>query len=104
MHQEMFQRFTEMNPSRLKKGDIGENGQRFWAYRKRGRNRDGAETEIWLSEDKFQKRQAKLADWRAQNYENKDGIKRINPDTGDFFRLGDPRPSSDILSHVQNAG
>ncbi len=84
-----------MPKQKLKKGDVREDGMRFWVYKKRGRKRDGAEYEIWLTEEIYQERQSSLADWRETNYVKKDGVKRLNPDTGDYFKLGDARPSSD---------
>ena len=79
----------------LKKGDVNSEGKRFWAYRRRGRKSDGDVYEIWIDEEKYQKRKADQAEWRSSSYADKDGIKRINPDTGDYFRLGDDRPKSE---------
>lgn len=80
---------------KYKKGDIGPDGKIFWTYRKRGRNRDGPIYEVWHDEKAHKELMKTQSKYFEKKYKHEDGIKRINPDTGDIFRIRDKRPSTD---------
>ena len=90
------QRLNPKTGNRYVKGDIREDGYVFVSYLYKRVTKDGFAHMTFLSPEKFKNlypKKPREIKWFQCNPQ--DSKKRINVDTGKFFRRGDKRPSSD---------
>ena len=92
----------------FRRGDASPDGKkRFWAYKTAHINKDGFFSINWQPSEKFEEAQKKLYEKQskfAKTNKEADLPKRINPDTGKPFQLGERRTDGYFFASYTSSG